>query len=378
MARSPAAMTAEVEAAPEADCLDGFLHPRLTPRLFGQEDAEQTLLAALSSGRTHHAWLLTGREGIGKATLAYRLARAALARSHERDMFGSSLEIDAATATAHQVAALSHPGLLLLRRGYENKTKRFHTSISVDEVRRLRSFLSLSAEEGSRRVVIVDSADEMNVNAANALLKSLEEPPAQTIFLIVSSAPGRLLATIRSRCRILPLTPLAADDLKLAADQALSLAKKPALTADDFTALEPLAQGSVRRLLSLKEGGGLALQGKIDRIFSGLPRLDLKAAHALADELQPAAAEQKFALFYDLFLTTLARLVKIAATNGGEGVSATNSELAARVIGPHRLATFAELWETLARDKAEAQALNLDRKALILDTLSRLETAARS
>ncbi len=198
MARAPAAL-AEAEALPEADCLEGFSHPRFTPRLFGQDAAEHVLHDALGSDRMHHAWLLTGREGIGKATLAYRVAKAALARADERDLFGSSLDIDAATATAHQVGALSHPGLLLLRRVYEPKGKRFHASISVDEVRRLRGFLSLSAEAGSRRVVIVDSADEMNLNAANALLKSLEEPPARTIFLIISSAPGRLLATIRSR-----------------------------------------------------------------------------------------------------------------------------------------------------------------------------------
>jgi DNA polymerase-3 subunit delta' len=202
MARAPASAAAEIETAPEADCLEGFTHPRLTARVYGHSNVEDMLAGVLHSGRMHHAWLICGREGIGKATLAYRFARAALARPDERDMFGSTLDIDASTATAHQVAALSHPGLLLLRRGYEPKTKRFHASISVDEVRRLRSFLSLSAEEGSRRVVIVDSADEMNVNAANALLKSLEEPPPQTIFLIVSAAPRRLLATIRfRRCR---------------------------------------------------------------------------------------------------------------------------------------------------------------------------------
>lgn len=379
MARAPLSAAAEIEAAPEADCLDGFTHPRFTPRLYGHGEAEDMLAAALHSGRMHHAWLISGREGIGKATLAYRFARAALARPVERDMFATSLDIDASTATAHQVAALSHPGLLVLRRGYEPKTKRFHASISVDEVRRLRSFLSLSAEEGSRRVVIVDSADEMNLNAANALLKSLEEPPPQTIFLIVSSAPRRLLATIRSRCRILNLSPLSEPDLRRACVQALTEAGKGQLSEDDFASLRTLADGSVRRLLSLKEGGGMALQAKIDRIFAALPKLDLKAAHALADELQPAAAEQKFALFYDLFQTTLARLIKRSAIAAPQG-SATPAEaaLAARIITPHRLATFAELWETLARDKADASALNLDRKALILDTLTRLETAARS
>jgi DNA polymerase-3 subunit delta' len=157
----------------------------------------------------HHAWLLGGRKGIGKATLAYRFARAALAHPSERQSDRASLDIAEDTRASRQVRALSHPGLLVLRRPYDDKGKRFAASIPIDEVRRLRSFLSHSAGEDAWRVVIVDEANELNVNAANALLKSLEEPPARAVFLLVSSAPGQLLPTIRSRCRALSFQPLA-------------------------------------------------------------------------------------------------------------------------------------------------------------------------
>jgi DNA polymerase-3 subunit delta' len=373
VARAP--LTAQIEELPEADRLEGFPHPRSTARLFGHAAAEHAITDALTSDKHHHAWLIAGAEGIGKATFAYRVARAALARPDERGLFGSGLDVEPETSAYRQVTSLSHPGLVVIRRAYDQKAKRFASSISVDEVRRLKAFLALSAEEGGRRVVIVDAADEMNVNAANALLKSLEEPPPRTIFLIVAHAPGRLLPTIRSRCRLLPLVPLVSADLKQAVTQALTAAGKPDISTSDFTALEPLATGSVRRLLALQEGGGLALQGKIDKLFSSLPAGDLKAAHALSDELAPATVEQKFALFYELFLGTLQRLVKTQATGQG---SKSDIDRAHRLIGPARLATFASLWETLARDKAEALALNLDRKALILAAINRLEIAARS
>ncbi len=373
MARAPA--LSDSEALPEADRLEGFPHPRETLVLVGHQAAEQTFADALNSEKIHHAWLLTGTEGIGKATLSYRVARAALARPEDRDPFGGSLHIETNTPAYRQVTALSHPGLLVIRRGYDPKAKRFATSIAVDDVRRLRNFLSLSAESQGWRAVIVDSADDLNVNAANALLKSLEEPPAKTIFLIISSAPGRLLPTIRSRCRSLALAPLGPGDLTKAVRGALEAAGKPPIVPADLQALAPFAGGSPRRLLAMADGGGLVLQAKITKLFEALPNLDMRAAHALADELQPAAQEQKFELFYDLLLGFLARIVRAGAAQEGERPDVA---LAARIMGGARLATFAQLWETLARDKADALALNLDRKSLILDTLSKLEAAARS
>jgi DNA polymerase-3 subunit delta' len=372
MARAPLAV--EIEALPEVDRLDDFPHPRETRGLFGQHAAHAALSEALASGRIHHAWLISGPAGIGKATLAYQFARAVLARPEERDLFGQGMAIEPDSSTDRQIRAFSHPALLVLRRTYDVKSKRFLQTIPIDDVRRLKMFLALTPESQGWRVVIVDSADDLNPNSANALLKSLEEPPPRTIFLLITSAPGRLLTTIRSRCRFVAAAPLPEAELKRAAAQALTSAGKAVPEAHDWEVLLPLSQGSVRRALTLIGGSGLAMQTRIDRILNGLPRLDLKVVHGLADELQSSTQDPKFQLFFDLYQATLARLIAAQATGSGR---AGDIALARRLIGPDRLATFAELWETLARDKADAISLNLDRKSLIITSFARLEAASR-
>lgn len=372
MARAPAIQ--ETEDLPEADRLEGFPHPRFTTVLYGQEAAESALAEAFASGRMHHGWLLVGPEGVGKATLAYRLAAHALALPHERDPFGQSLAVDAETTAGRQVRALSHPGLLLLRRPWDFKAKRLSGAITVDEVRRLRMFLSHQAATDAWRIVLVDSADDLNVNAANALLKSLEEPPARTLFLLVSSAPGRLLATIRSRCRTLELQPLPIEPLRKAMTQALTQSEKDHPAPGQWPLIERLAKGSVRRALSLSTGGGIALYERIERIVGHLPRVEWSAVHTLGDELSGIANEQRFELFFELLQDLLARVIHAAATGTG---APDDIKLAERLVPPGRLVAWSELWEALGTDKAIAMSLNLDRKALILDTFTKLEAAAR-
>lgn len=375
MARAPAVQ--EAEDLPEIDRLEGFPHPRETVELYGHEAAEAELAAMLHSGRMHHAWLLAGPAGIGKATLAYRFAMHALAAAAERDPSRRTLAVPATTVAARQVRAQSHPGLLALKRTYNLKDKRFPASIGVDEVRRLRSFLGHRGAAGTWRVVIVDSGDELNVNAANALLKSLEEPPAQTLFLIVTAEPGRLLATLRSRCRRLDLDRLAAPDLDKALRQALAAAGAAPPPDGASALLRRLADGSVRRALSLESEGGIALYEQVHQIVARLPEVRWSGVHALADSLAAKAAEVRFELFFELLLDLLARLVRAAATGAGN----PEELLLARRIVPTddgaRLASLALLWETVAREKAETVALNLDRKTLILRTVSRLETTTR-
>lgn len=371
MARAPVVQV--IDELPEADRLEGLPHPRETERLFGHAQAEQTLVRDFASGRLHHAWLIAGREGIGKATLAYALARFALAKPEQRGRGDRPLAIDPNTTAARQVRALSHPGLLVIRRPWDPRTKRFAASIPVDEVRRLRNFLVHSADAGSWRVVIVDEADELNPNAANALLKSLEEPPPRAIFLLISSEPGRLIATIRSRCRRLDLAPLASAELREAARAALAAAGEELASDEEWQRLEPLARGSVRALISLSRSGGVKLYERVASILAGLPRIDWQQAHTLADELAGASAEQRFETFFQMLLDQVARLVHAKTTGEGD---VHDRELAARLIAAHGLASWAELWETVVREKAETLALNLDRKALVLNTLSRLEAAA--
>jgi DNA polymerase-3 subunit delta' len=374
MARAPAVQ--EIEELPEADRLDGFPHPRATERLYGHETAERQLRDAFASGRMHHGWLITGLEGIGKATLAYRFARYVLADPVERA--ADTLDVPPDTRAARQVLALSHPGLLVIRRAWDPKTKRFPATIPVDEVRRLKAFLGRTAADDAWRVVIVDRAEELNVSAANALLKSLEEPPPRTVFLLVASAPGRLLVTIRSRVRTLDLAPLDDEALRRAVTQAYAASGDEvaggAPSPSDWDRLARLAEGSARRLLSLHAAKGLALHDRISAILTGLPAVDWAAVHALGDELAGQAADQRYELFFELLMGAIARLVDAQARGTGEPADVA---LAARLIGPARLATWAGLWERVAADKAETAALNLDRKALILDVFSRLEAASR-
>jgi len=246
-------------------------------------------------------------------------------------------------------------------------------------VRRLKAFLGRTAGDDAWRVVVVDRAEELNVNAANALLKSLEEPPPRTIFLLVTSAPGRLLVTIRSRVRTLDLAPLDDEALRRAVSQAYAASGDDvaggAPTPSDWERLARLADGSVRRVLSLHAAKGLALQDRISALLNGLPTVDWGAVHALGDELSGQAADQRYELFFELLTGAIARLV--AAEARGEGQPG-DMALAARLIGPARLATWAGLRERVAADKADAAALNLDRKALILDVFSRLEAASRA
>ncbi len=372
MARAPTLK--DTEAPPEADRLDGAAHPRETTTLFGHGAAEATLAQSFAGGRMHHGWLLSGREGIGKATLAYRFARYALATPAQRDPSNRSLDIPPASTAARQVLALSHPGLLVIRRPWDAKNKRHTTSIPVDEVRRIKPFLAHTAEPGAHRVVIVDSADELNANAANALLKSLEEPPPATTFLLVTSEPGRLLPTIRSRCRMLDLAPLDEADLRRATLKAFETIDRDAPGPGEWPRLMALAEGSVRRLLVLWLGNGLDLAERIDKLLATLPRLDWGAVHALGDELGSVASAERFETFYDLLLQYLARMVRARARGLDSGREAA---LAARLIPEASLATWADLWETVVREKSVAMALNLDRKSLILDTFSRIEQAAR-
>ncbi len=322
----------------------------------------------------HHAWLIVGPEGIGKATLAYRLARHVLARPDERDPAGQSLEIAPETSAARQIRALSHPGLLVLRRPYDMRSKRIAASIPVDEVRRLKSFLGLTAGEGSWRVVIVDAADELNINAANALLKSLEEPPTRGLFLLIASEPSRLLPTIRSRCRRLELAPLAGEALRAATQAALTAAELAMPDAQRWPLLERLAEGSVRRALQLAGSGGLELYERIEGLLAALPQVDWPAVHTLADQLSLAANEQRFEAFFDLLLDLLARLVRARATGRA---APSELALAERLIPEAKLPAWASLWESILRERADAALLNLDKRGLILGTFAKLEAITR-
>src|ERR1700722_13030187 len=236
--------------------------PRANPLLLGHEGAELALVEALHSRRMHHAWLITGPDGVGKATLAYRFARRLLAGMPAED----SLALEPTHPVFRRVAAGGHADMLTVELAYDEKRRRMRTQIAVEDVRRIGAFMSLTPAEGGWRVAVVDGAEEMNQSSANALLKILEEPPRQALLILTCSAPGRLLPTIRSRCRKLQLNPLPAD----AMEQLLAL-YLPDLGADERGRMVTVAEGSPGRALMLAAEDGLKVAKLVDEVLADLP-----------------------------------------------------------------------------------------------------------
>lgn len=364
----------------EADGPDPFA-PVWTARPEGHEAAEKTVLAALASERMHHAWLISGPRGIGKATLAYAFARSVLksAAPAAPSLLGDApfavgrLGIEADDPLFHRTAVGGHGNLLVIERGYDEKKKAQRGEIVVEDIRRLHDFFARTAAEPGWRVAIIDSADEMNRNAANALLKVLEEPPRKALLLLVAHAPGRLLPTIRSRCRRLPLLPLADD-----AVAAIVEARLPELSREDIRALSILADGAPGRAILLGLKDGLSVQRSLIALLNSLPGLDIPLAHSIAQKLGGRANEDDYRLFVTLLRDFIGSLTRARAA--GEmpreamaGEAAIKEKLAA-TLG---LDQWVELWEKTGQMIARADAVHLDRKQVILNLLLMMDSAAR-
>lgn len=368
------------ETLPEPDRLEGAPHPRETLRLCGHGEAEVEFLAAFNGHRLHHGWLISGPRGVGKATLAWKIARFLLATPDDDGGFLSpppprGLDIPTDHPVHRHTLALTEPRLFLLRRGPNDKETALSQVIGVDEVRKLKSFFALSAADGGRRVCIVDAVDEMNTASSNALLKLLEEPPARATFLLVAHQPHRLLPTIRSRCRELRLGPLGADDLA----EALAAAGGE-VAPEEGQALAELAGGSVGAAFRLANSDGLETYAALVRLFERLPRLDRSAALALAETAAGKTGAERFDLIMtliDLFLARLARAGTLAQCppEAAPGEAA----LIARLCPDARAARhWADLAQHLTLRARAAKAVNLDPAALLMDILLKIDATAGS
>jgi DNA polymerase-3 subunit delta' len=329
--------------------------PRETNVLFGHAEAERALLDGYKSGRMPHAWLIGGQPGIGKATLAYRLARFVLAHpdpAAAEVQSAPSLAVDPESLVARRIAAQAQGDLLVLTRVINEQTGKLYTVIRVDDVRRTVSFFGSTAGEGGWRVAMVDAVDDLQREGANALLKVLEEPPPRTLLLLISHAPGRELPTIRSRCRRLLLRPLDTSDV------ARALAEATGRAADEVATAAAASDGSVARALQLLDEAALALRQRVLDLFTQLPNPDPRALHALGDALG-GTDPQTLATFMDLVNDWL-------------------SSRLANVTGERaHLARVAVAWEKVNRTAREVETYNLERKPFVFSVFGELAEAAR-
>jgi DNA polymerase-3 subunit delta' len=332
--------------------MDAPPHPRDVYGLEGLAAAEASFLDALARGRLHHAWLLTGPEGVGKATLAYRMARRLLGARPDpsQGLLGAS----PSDVVSRQVAARSHPDLMVLERATDDGKAR--KSIPVDEARRLPEFFANSPAISPYRVAIIDAADDLNVNAANAVLKTLEEPPSRGVILLVSHSPGKLLPTIRSRCRRLVVP---APGVEAATDM---VERRAGLDHRDAERLARMAHGAPGRALQLAASGALAMDDAAGEILRGLPGIDEAALLAMADTFRGAEGAARFELLFERLADQIHAMTTRLATAGSTPA----------------VDRWAGVWDRIIRWPGEAEAINLDRADVFWSAISDLRAAAKT
>jgi DNA polymerase-3 subunit delta' len=327
---------------------DAGPHPRDSFVLEGVDEPAAAMSGALDRGRLHHAWLLTGPEGVGKASFAYRAARWLMGAKLD-PAFGP-LGASPDDPVARLISSQSHPDLLVLERSADKK------AIPVDEARRLPEFFSKAPSMSPWRIAIIDAADDLNVNSANAVLKTLEEPPPRGVLFLVSHSPGRLLPTIRSRCRRLAFGPWPEDRLRSFVEERLGL------SGDAAARLAQMAKGAPGRALALAAVEALSLDAAAGDLLERLPQADEAALVAMADKFRGGEGAQRFALLIERLAD---RVHEASIAQGLTG-------------DPAGLDAWARAWTRLEAIPGEAEALNLDRADAFWSVLADLRQAARA
>ncbi|WP_158915002.1 DNA polymerase III subunit delta' [Caulobacter sp. S45] len=325
-------------------------HPRHSFRLDHVDAPAEAFEQSMARGRLHHAWLLTGPEGVGKASFAYRAVRRLLGAASDPSFgpLGSSPD----DPVSRMIAAQSHPDLIVLERAVEGGVTR--RNIPVDEARRLPEFFAKAPAIAPFRAAIIDAADDMNVNAANAVLKTLEEPSGRGVLFLISHAPGRLLPTIRSRCRRLAFSTWSETALAAFAREHLDL------DADDAIRLAGMAHGAPGRLLALAASGALAVDDQAERLLGQLPDIDRALTQGLADGFRGGEGAARFALV----LERLADRLHQAATSGQ--------------LPDRSAAAWSRVWARVSDLPGEVEGLNLDRADAFWTVMAELSTTARN
>jgi len=328
--------------------------PRTNTALFGHDEAQALLMQDFASGKLAHGWIISGPRGIGKATLAYKFARALLGGgegAHRRMIAGS------------------HADLLVVEQAYDEKKEEFKNDISVEQAREIAKFLSLTPGEGQWRVVIIDSVDALNANGANAILKILEEPPPQAIFLLVSHNPGRLLPTIRSRCRNLRLhAPDRATFIKIMRHV------MPGIDANEMKALAQLSGMSPGVALELQGQGATTLYEQLLGLLENAPALDTAAIHAFADQMAGGKTHANWLLWTRLVLALLERVARQASEIEDDPISEEETAVIRRLAALHPAHIWAAKWQQVADQFSLAERLHLDYKQVIITFFHSIES----
>jgi DNA polymerase-3 subunit delta' len=342
----------------DGDATAGPPPPIANPDLFDHAQAELEFLDSFKTGRLPHAWLISGPLGVGKATLAYRIARFMLTQQNfvenSAGLFGNSihksnptsLAVDITDPICRRIISGGHADFLCIQRSIDEKTGKKRREITVDEVRGVNSFFSKTPAEGGWRVIVIDSADEMNLNAANAVLKVLEEPPKQALLLLISNNPAKLLPTIRSRCRRLHLHSLPSNTIS-------DFFRKydNQITPEELKQLVELADGSIGRALEFSENGGLDIYREVDIILATLPELDIPRLHQLGDKLNRQKSSKVLEHTFDIINRWLGKIIKDLAINRSSSID-----------------PWIEVWENTGSLLNQTKGLNLDPKQAILNT----------
>ncbi len=366
----------------DPDPLEEVPAPRAVARVIGHDTAEQQLLDAFNAARLHHAWLITGPRGIGKASLAFRFARFLLAHppSAGDSLFGDTLAVHADNLDIqpdhpvfHRVLSGGHADLMTVERSVDDKTKKLRNEIVVDDVRKLSQFFSRTAGEGGWRIAIIDSSDEMNRNAANALLKILEEPPKNAILLLVCHAPGRLLPTILSRCRKLVLNPLEESTVS-----SLLHNYFPGMEEQDSRRIAALSHGSPGRAVRMALSGGLPIYQQMLIMLSTLDRPDIRQLHQFAGQMAGKDSESAFEIFAELLEDFISTIVQYQA--GGTTrypLEPDQEETFRKLVDRISLDQWFQLWEKTNELMSATRGVNLDRRQAVMNIFHMLETAVR-
>lgn len=351
---------AATDFVPEADKADGCPRPRDVYSLIGHGDEEAKFASMFDNNTLHHAWLLSGPTGIGKATLAYRMIRRVLGGLPQTD---GTLDIPQADPIAQRIQSLGHGDFLLVRRPYDQKTKKLRSEIPISEARRISDFFSRKASEGGWRVCLIDSIDEMNRNATNAVLKILEEPPEKALLILLSNAPGRLLPTIRSRCLSLPLRPVNGAELRTWLADQTNVEKD-----EDVEAAVHLANGAPGKAFAYVQNAESVLR-PLGRFFRGFPRQNPQLLHSISDTLALSKNKISHDLFWDGLQSTLHTQAIYATTGEWSGP-----------FEPIALKRTPDVWVNIRRELGQMRlagaGLNMNKKNVLLQAMMQIGAAA--